>query len=122
MYCCKLHTCKKWTAAAYQQKCLQDQNLVFNLFSREMISSLVFIHAGLPSYKCFIAFVEYLQPKAVALTPAWNGRNTKEVSKKETQLISQTFARLPVADQLFFMLIRLRCGLDALDVCSLQFQ
>ena len=73
-------------------------------------------YTGLPSYKCFIAFVEYLRPKAVVLTP-WNGRNTKEVSEKETQLISQTFARLPVADQLFSVLIRLRRGLDALDVC-----
>ena len=63
-------------------------------------------HTGLPSYKCFIALVEYLKPKAVVLTP-WNGGKTKEVSEKETQLISQTFARLTVADQLFSVLIRL---------------
>ena len=61
-------------------------------------------------------FVEYLEPKVVALTP-WNEQNTKEVSEKETQLISQTFARLTVADQLFSVLIRLRRGLNALDVC-----
>ena len=36
---------------------------------------------------------------------------------RKRQLISQTFARLPVADQLFSVLIRLRRGLDALDVC-----
>ena len=51
---------------------------------------LTHFYTGLPSYKCFIPFVVYLQPKAVVLTP-WNGSNTKEVSEKDTQLISQTF-------------------------------
>ena len=118
---CQADSC---TAESYIQEmdcsCLPAEMLARPDFSVQSIlegnDKLTCFYTGLPSYKCFIAFVEYLRPKAVVLTP-WNGRNTKEVSEKETQLISQTFARLPVADQLFSVLIRLRRGLDALDVC-----
>ena len=73
-------------------------------------------YTGLPSYDCFAALVEYLQPKAATLT-SWNGRSTKEVLEKEIRLVHRPLAGLTVADQLFSVLIRLRRGLGALDVC-----
>lgn len=72
-------------------------------------------YTGLPSYGCFAALVEYLQSKAAMLTP-WNGRNTREVFEKEV-LVIRPLAGLTTADQLFSVLIRLRRGLDAFDVC-----
>ena len=72
-------------------------------------------YTGLPSYGCFAALVEYLQSKAAMLTP-WNGRNTREVLEKEV-LVLRPLAGLTTVDQLFLVLIRLRRGLDALDVC-----
>ena len=75
---------------------------------------LTCFYTGLPSYGCFAALVEYLQSKAAVLTP-WNGRNTREVLEKEV-LVLRPLAGL-TTDQLFSVLIRLRRGLDALDVC-----
>ena len=83
-----------------------------------MIDSLVF-YTGLPSYDCFATLIEYLQPKAAlieylqpkaATLTSWNGRNTKEVLEKEIRLVHRPLAGLTVADQLFSVLIQLRCS------------
>ena len=74
-------------------------------------------YTGMPTYQSFIAFVDYLQPKALKLTP-WNGTHTKEaVIDESKQPGHQGISCLKVCDQLFAVLIRLRRGLDALDVC-----
>ena len=79
-------------------------------------------YTGLPLYGCFAALVEYLQSKAAVLTP-WNGRHTREVLEKEVLekevLVLRPLAGLTTADQLFLVLIRLRCGVDALYICVL---
>ena len=77
-------------------------------------------YTGLPTYNSFVAFVEYLTPKAVALTP-WNCSNTRDVVPQSSVPISQPFAGLTIADQLFSILILLRRGLEAFDV-SIRFQ
>jgi len=78
-------------------------------------------YTGLPTYSSFAAFVEYLTPKAVALAP-WNGSNTRDiVPQSDVPTAHQRFAGLSIADQLFSVLIRLRRGLEALDV-SIRFQ
>ena len=74
-------------------------------------------YTGMPTYQSFIAFVDYLQPKALKLT-SWNGTHTKEaVIDESKQPGHQGISCLKVCDQLFAVLIRLRRGLDALDVC-----
>ena len=74
-------------------------------------------YTGMPTYESFMAFVDYLQPKALKLTP-WNGTHTKEaVIDESKQPGHQGISCLKVSDQLFAVLIRLRRGLDALDVC-----
>jgi len=56
-------------------------------------------YTGLPTYNNFAAFVEYLTPKAVALTP-WNGSNTRDIIPQSDVHTTQPFAGLSIADQL----------------------
>ena len=75
---------------------------------------LTHFYTGMPTYQSFIAFVDYLQPKALKLTP-WNGTHTKEAIIDESkQPGHQGFSCLKICDQLFAVLRR---ELDALDVC-----
>ena len=74
-------------------------------------------YTGMPTYGSFMAFVDYLKSKALKLIP-WNGSHTKDVVfDKSRQSGHQEISCLKVCDQLFAVLIRLRRGLDALDVC-----
>ena len=73
-------------------------------------------YTGLPTYDSFIALVTYLEPKALELRP-WNGSKAKGEDEKVEQSGVRCFASLTIADQLFSVLIRLQCGLDAMDVC-----
>ena len=71
---CQTDSC---TAESYIQEmdcsCLPAEMLERPEFSVQSIlegnDKLTRFYTGLPSYKCFVAFVEYLQPKAVVLTP-----------------------------------------------------
>jgi len=73
-------------------------------------------YTGLPTYNSFIAFVTYLEPKAMELRP-WNGSKTRGEDEKVGQSGARCFTSLTIVDQLFSVLIRLRRGLDAMDVC-----
>ena len=80
-------------------------------------NKLTRFYTGMPTYGSFIAFVDYLKSKALKLTP-WNGSHTKDVVFDESrQPGHQGISCLKTCDQLFAVLIQLRRGLDALDVC-----
>ena len=67
-------------------------------------------YMGMPTY-------DYLKPKAQELIP-WNGTHTREAVVDESrQPGHQGISCLKFCDQLFAVLIQLRRGLDALDVC-----
>ena len=60
---------------------------------------LTHYYTGLPTYSSLAAFVEYLTPKAVALTP-WNGSNTRDIMPQSDVPTAQQFAGLSIAAQL----------------------
>ena len=77
-------------------------------------------YTGLPTYGMFLALVEYLEPKALQLR-AWRSSETSTSNAVDGLCqrgsSSRCFTSLSVANQLFAVLIRLRRGLDSLDVC-----
>lgn len=75
-------------------------------------------YTGMPSYESFIAFAGYLEPKALHLQ-AWRGSETSDnrESSRERKS-SRCFSSLSISNQLFAVLIRLRRGLESLDVCT----
>ena len=84
-------------------------------------------YTGMPTYDTFVAFVKYLEPKALHLQP-WRGSETARlddevISIEELSLRKKSvcFACLSVANQLFAVLIKLRRGLESLDV-SIRFK
>ena len=52
---------------------------------------LTHYYTGLPTYDSFAAFVQYLAPKVVALTP-WNGSNTRDIPQSGLPLINHLLA------------------------------
>ena len=81
-------------------------------------------YTGMPTYHSFVAFVKYLEPKALHLQP-WRGSETtmldEGVAVEECGSRRKGFSCLPVAEQLFAVLIKLRRGLESLDV-SIRFK
>ena len=64
-----------------------------------------------------MVFADYLQPKAQKMIP-WNGTYTTAIKDDDDELHSNRgFLCLAVYDQLFAVVIRLRRGLEAIDVC-----
>ena len=76
-------------------------------------------YIGLPTYDSFIALVTYLEPKAIELR-LWNGSKTRGEDEKVESGV-RYFTSLTIADQLFSVLIRLRCGLDTMRMFNLCF-
>ena len=78
-------------------------------------------YTGLPTYDVFLALVEYLEPKALQLR-AWRSSETNTSSNTDGLCqrgsTSRCFTNLSVGNQLFAVLIRLRRGLESLDVCT----
>ena len=79
------------------------------------------------TYDSFVAFVKYLEPKALHLQP-WRGSETvrlddEMISAEElsSRMKFVCFSCLSVANQLFAVLIKLRRGLESLDV-SIRFK
>ena len=70
-------------------------------------------YTGLPTYCAFISLVEYLEPKAKVMI-TWNSSRTQQDRVDAT---GRAFKSISVANQLFSVLIRLRLGLAATDVC-----
>ena len=77
-------------------------------------------YTGIPSYHLFLALAENLEPKALQLR-AWRSSETIVSSNMDElcqrRSTSRCFMSLSVANQLFAVLIRLRRGLESLDVC-----
>ena len=76
----------------------------------------------MPTYESFIAFSNYLEPKALHLQ-AWQRSETSDSRSTENSCSVQRkpfhcFSSLSVCNQLFAVLIRLRRGLESLDVCT----
>ena len=77
---------------------------------------LVCLYTGMPTYDSFMAFAEYLAPKASEMI-SWNSSRTKELSMKGKQSGTRCFSSISIPNQLFSVLIQLRLGLLAADVC-----
>ena len=77
-------------------------------------------YTGMPTYDTFLALVEYLEPKALQLR-SWRSGETSTSNTMDGSHQKGSFSRcitsLSIANQLFAVLIRLRRGLDSLDVC-----
>jgi len=69
-------------------------------------------YTGIPTYNCFTALVNYLDPKVRAMR-AWKGSST---SSAEKQYALQCFSGLSIANQMFSVLFRLRLALPLTDV------
>ena len=67
-------------------------------------------YAGMPTYNSFVAFVTKIKPKALYLQP-WRGSKTtmldEAVAVEELSSRRKGFPCLPVAEQLFAVLIKL---------------
>ena len=75
-------------------------------------------YTGMPTYDTFLALVEYLEPKALQLRSWRSGEtSTSNTMDGSHQKGSFSLTSLSIANQLFAVLIRLRRGLDSLDVC-----
>ena len=77
-------------------------------------------YTGMPTYESFMAFSNYLEPKALHLQ-AWRGSETSDDRSTESSLQRKPFrcfSSLSVCNQMFAVLIRLRRGLESLDVCT----
>lgn len=72
-------------------------------------------YTGFPKYKCFDAFVSYLQPKALRLK-SWSGKHT--AVGESTGHGPRPWKSISLHDQLIAVLVRLRLGVPALDVCT----
>ena len=73
-------------------------------------------YTGMPTYDSFLDIVDYVEPKAKEMI-AWNSSRTKELNIGGKQCGPQCFSGMSTANQLFSVLIRLRLGLLAADVC-----
>ena len=66
-------------------------------------------YTGMPTYNSFVAFVNYIEPKALHLQP-WRGSETtmldEAVAVEELSSQRKGFPCLPVAPQLFAVLIK----------------
>jgi len=69
------------------------------------------LFTGFLTYDAFKALAEYLEPKAMEITP-WNGTQTKELDLKGKQGGSRCFHGMSAANQLFCVLARLRLSLS----------
>ena len=63
-----------------------------------------------------MVFADYLQLKARKMIP-WNGTYTTAIKDDDELHSNRGFLCLAIYDQLFAVLIRLRRGLEAIDVC-----
>ena len=79
-------------------------------------NKLTRMYTGMPTYDSFLAFVEYLEPKANRMI-SWNSSKTKELSSQGKQSGTRCFSSMSIPNQLFAVLIRLRLGLLSADVC-----
>ena len=74
------------------------------------------LYTGFPTLNSFLSFIDYLEPKARSMV-AWNGSKTKELDVQGKQGGNQCFRDISVGNQLLSVLIRLRLGSVAADIC-----
>ena len=72
-------------------------------------------YTGLPVYGVFVALLTYLQTKAVKLRE-WRGEH--ETSAEYSSRGQKPWATIPVAEQFFSVLVRLRLGLRGQDIAD----
>ena len=73
-------------------------------------------YTGMPTYDSFAALVD-LEPKALQLTAWRSGETSASDSLEGRGSFSWCFSTFSVANQLLAVLIRLRRGLKAYNVC-----
>ena len=78
---------------------------------------LAHLYTGFPTLNSFLAFVDYLEPKARNMV-VWNSSKTKELNVQGKQGGNHSFHGISLANQLLSVLIPLRLGLVAADVCA----
>ena len=79
-------------------------------------NKLTRLYTGMPTYDSFLAIVDYVEPKTKEMI-AWNSSRTKELNIGGKQCSPQCFSGMSTANQLFSVLIRLRLGALAADIC-----
>lgn len=79
-------------------------------------NKLTRLYTGMPTYDSFLAIVDYVEPKAKEMI-AWNSSRTKELNVGGKQSGPRCFSSMSTGNQLFSVLIRLRLGLLAADIC-----
>ena len=75
-------------------------------------------YMGMPTYDSFDALIDYLESKTLQLRAWRSGETNASDSLEGRGSSSRCFSSLSVANQLFAVLIRLRRGLEAYDVCT----
>ena len=94
-----------------------SMSLLLQLDVSILNEKLAGLYTGFPTLHSFLAFVDYLEPKARNMV-AWNSSKTKELNVQGRQGGNRCFHGISVANQLLSVLIRLRLELVAADVCA----
>lgn len=111
------HTSRPATAATHSNESSMSSNPASHYFRAASIENddeHTRLYTGFASWLMFMAVVDYLTPKALGLTQ-WNGKSTGRQDKQARG--PRAWRTLSVADQLLAVLVRLRRGLCAADVC-----
>ena len=90
------------------------------LFGVELIvdkDSATQFYTGLPVYGLFVALLRYLTPKAERLTE-WRGERETAADNSTHSRGRRPWVHIPVAEQLFAVLVRLRLCLNGQDIAQ----
>ena len=119
---CQTETSGEWkTVEELQQKVCKLESTLSTGTALDVIvlkdnNKLTRLYTGMPTCDSFFAVVEYLEPKAKEMI-AWNSSKTKELNVCGKLSDPRCFSSMSIANQFFSVLIRLRLGLLAADVC-----
>ncbi len=89
--------------------------LIFGVHFIENDDEKTCYYTGLPKYAVFVAFCNYLQRKAESLT-LWRGESS--TPREKANCGRKSTVNLPIKEQLFMVLVRLRLGLGNKDIAD----
>lgn len=107
---CQTESTQEWkTVEELQQKiCMLETSLSISqpldIAILEGSNKLTCMYTGMPTYDSFIAFIEYLEPKANQMVSC-NSSRAKELSSQEKQSGTRYIFIMSIPNQLFSVLI-----------------